>query len=332
MNQRLFVRENLANEYNDVYTPEAMSAIVHLNPFNEKIRELMELRMNKRALRQKNKTGISFLDGDTTIAGHQYKGKRCPKGIFRGAVIPVDLQRQWIQGTGPATKPNAPVESGLRNVAYALLSGADGWMFDGEDALGQVTTMSLDNQRNLKLAIHQQPVFLKVAEQVAGEMNAWARGFFGHEMHYRLAAAVTADHKKYSGPAVCTWPTGTCATAMAMRSQPPSLDLALYVVNNHKALQESGSSIVLYLPKIQTAEEAALWNEMISSLEAWLGFEQPAIKAYVLVEQLEATFQLMEIRAALGEHFVGFNTGRWDYINSVFGCDVMGRKLHQSEY
>ena len=28
-------------------------------------------------------------------------------------------------------------------------------------------------------------------------------------------------------------------------------------------------------------------------------------------------FQLMEIRAALGPHFVGFNTGRWDYINSV---------------
>ena len=41
----------------------------------------------------------------------------------------------------------------IRNVAYALLSGADGWMFDGEDALGQVSTMSLDNQRNLKLAI-----------------------------------------------------------------------------------------------------------------------------------------------------------------------------------
>ena len=25
----------------------------------------------------------------------------------------------------------------------------------------------------------------------------------------------------------------------------------------------------------------------------------------------------MEIRAALGKHFVGYNTGRWDYINSV---------------
>ena len=37
----------------------------------------------------------------------------------------------------------------------------------------------------------------------------------------------------------------------------------------------------------------------------------------MLVEQIEASFQLMEIRAALSPHFVGFNTGRWDYINSV---------------
>ena len=37
----------------------------------------------------------------------------------------------------------------------------------------------------------------------------------------------------------------------------------------------------------------------------------------MLVEQIEACFQLMEIRAALSPHFVGFNTGRWDYINSV---------------
>ncbi len=37
----------------------------------------------------------------------------------------------------------------------------------------------------------------------------------------------------------------------------------------------------------------------------------------MLVEQIEACFQLMEIRAALAPRFVGFNTGRWDYINSV---------------
>ena len=37
----------------------------------------------------------------------------------------------------------------------------------------------------------------------------------------------------------------------------------------------------------------------------------------LFVEQLEASFQHMEIRAALAPRFVGFNTGRWDYINSV---------------
>jgi malate synthase len=82
-------------------------------------------------------------------------------------------------------------------------------------------------------------------------------------------------------------------------------------------LRAAGSSIVLYLPKIQTAEEAALWDDMMTTLECYLGLIAGTIKVYVLVEQLEATFQLMEIRAALSPHFVGYNTGRWDYINSV---------------
>jgi len=78
--------------------------------------------------------------------GPALKVKDAREGKFEGAVIPPDLQRQWIQGTGPAAKPNASLESSIRNVAYALLSGADGWMFDGEDALGQINSMSLDNQ------------------------------------------------------------------------------------------------------------------------------------------------------------------------------------------
>ncbi len=42
------------------------------------------------------------------------------------------------------------------------------------------------------------------------------------------------------------------------------VDLVLYVVNNQRALRAEGRSIVLYLPKIQTAEEAALWNDMLA--------------------------------------------------------------------
>ncbi len=91
----------------------------------------------------------------------------------------------------------------------------------------------------------------------------------------------------------------------------------LFVVNNHERLRAVGRSLVLYLPKTQTAEDAALFNAMLVALEEHLGLEVGTIKCYVLVEQLEQCFQLMEIRAALAPHFVGFNTGRWDYINSV---------------
>jgi malate synthase len=144
-----------------------------MSQFNAVVKEVMEARIKRRSARHKNHKRIEFLEPQSLIPRTKISVQDARDGKFEGSPIPEDLQRQWIQGTGPAAKPNAPVESSIRNVAYALLSGADGWMFDGEDALGQVTTMSLDNQRNLKLAIHDDPVFLKVAEQVAAEMNKW---------------------------------------------------------------------------------------------------------------------------------------------------------------
>ena len=52
------------------------------------------------------------------------------------------------------------------------------------------------------------------------------------------------------------------------------VDLVLYVVNNQQRLRDAGASIVLYLPKIQTAEEAALWNDMLAGLEQHLGLAE----------------------------------------------------------
>src|SRR5262245_29475248 len=109
----------------------------------------MRARLERRRRRQDRKERIAFLPTDGVIGGTSLSVADARAGRFAGSEIPPDLQRQWIQGTGPAAKPFSPVEKSIRNVAYALLSGADGWMFDGEDALGQVSTMSLDNQRNL---------------------------------------------------------------------------------------------------------------------------------------------------------------------------------------
>jgi malate synthase len=310
------IRNGIAHDYPDIFTPEAKAALAALAKFNSERRALMEARIRRRAARVRDKRRIGFLEPDSVIPRTRIKVRDAREGKFVGPEIPSDLQRQWIQGTGPAAKPNAPVEKSIRNVAYALLSGADGWMFDGEDALGQIATMSLDNQRNLKLAIAQDTVFLLAAEQVAGEMNVWAQGFFKRRIIEDWNKQLDFTTKIFRARGLhlddrhvrCADGTGFSASIV---------DTALYVVHNHQELHRAGASIVLYLPKIQTAEEAALWNDILASLEAHLGLAAGTIKAYVLVEQLEATFQLMEIRAALGMHFVGFNTGRWDYINSV---------------
>lgn len=311
----LQIRDNLAQEYADIYTPSALAALAFMAQFNSEQQQLMSRRNQRRAARISEQRPLTFLDADAVIAGTTIKVQDAREGRFIGAVIPQDLQRQWVQGTGPAAKPNAPMASSLRNVAYALLSGADGWMFDGEDALGQITTMSLDNQRSLKLAIARDPLFLTVAEQVAGEMNTWARGFLGRD--------IIGDWNKQLDFTTKIFRTrGLHLDDRHLRFNGASLsasivDLTLYVVHNQQALRAAASSIVLYLPKIQTAEEAAFWNTLLSALESYLHLEEGTIKVYVLIEQLEATFQLMEIRSALGLHFVGFNTGRWDYINSV---------------
>ena len=276
----------------------------------------MRARAERRAVRSRDRRRIAFLDPDLTIGRTGITVREARAGMFAGSEIPTDLQRQWIQGTGPATKPHSTLEKSIRNVAYALLSGADGWMFDGEDALGQVETMSLDNQRNLRVAIARDESFLKVAEQVADEMNAWAKSFFGRTI-------IDDWQKQLDFTTIIFRARGLHLDDRHIKAADGSgfsasiADLAMYVVHNHAALRGRGRSIVVYLPKIQTAEEAALWNDLITALEQHIGLAVGTIKAYVLVEQLEASHQLMEIRAALAPHFVGFNTGRWDYINSV---------------
>ena len=312
----LHIRDNLQSVYADVYTPGALSALEALAGFNQEQKELMSARIERRRRRFHERECIRFLEADSYIPRTQIKVQEAREGRFLGSEIPPDLQRQWIQGTGPAAKPNTAVESSIRNVAYALLSGADGWMFDGEDALGQIGTMSLDNQRNLKLAIHKDPVFLDAARKVAEEMNDWAQEFHGRRIIQDWQAQLDFTTKIFRA-------RGLHLDDRHIRDEigrPFSaslVDTTLYVVNNYEQLQTAGSSVVLYLPKIQTAEEAALWNDILCALEEHLGLAPGTVKVYVLVEQLEATFQLMEIRAALGTHFVGYNTGRWDYINSV---------------
>src|SRR5436190_21796533 len=293
--RRLEIRANLETAYPDVLTRDAVAALEALAGLDADRKAIMASRMERRAARARNKQRMSFLDPESYIPRTRIKVQDARDGQFIGSEIPADLRRQWIQGTGPAAKPNTPVEKSIRNVAHALLSGADGWMFDGEDALGQISAMSLDNQRNLKLAIHRDPVFTKVAEQVAGEMNTWAQGFFGRPIITDWKKQLDFTTKIFRARGLHLDDRHVRHTGGAGYSA-SIVDAVLYVTNNHRRLRDAGASLVLYCPKIQTAEEAALWNDILSALEQHLGLPDGAIKVYVLVEQVEACFQLMEIR------------------------------------
>jgi malate synthase len=312
----LEIRSASLSAYPDVFTREVSDALNVLAPFDDDRKTLMAARLARRAARVRDRQPIRFLDPASTIPRTTLRVQDARDGTFTGSAIPADLQRQWVQGTGPGAKPGVSIDKSIRNVAYALLSGADGWMFDGEDALGQLGTMALDNQRNLAVAIRRDDVFLTAAEQVAQEMNAWAQAFFGR--------GIVADWRRQLEFTTSIFrPRGLHLDDRHVRRQDGRgfsasiVDLACYIVSNHQTLRARNASLVLYLPKIQTAEEAALWHDVIAALEAHLGLAIGTVKTYVLVEQLEACFQLMEIRGALAPRFVGFNTGRWDYINSV---------------
>jgi malate synthase len=313
---RIRVRGDLKRLYDDVLTPEVMAALEVLAPLDGRRQEAMTARIQRRAARARNRQPIAFLDPESYLGRTGITVADARRGAFEGSEIPHDLQRQWIQGTGPGAKPHAPIDSSIRNIAYALLSGADGWMFDGEDALGQISTMSLDNQRNLKLAFARDPLFMRAAEKVADEMNRWAEGFLGRRIIDDWTKQLDFTTRMFR-PRGLHLDDRHVDHADGRGFSASAVDLATFIVNNYQVLGRAGSSIALYLPKIQTFEDAEVWNDMLVALETHLGLPVGAIKVYVLVEQVELCFQLMEVRAVFGQHFIGYNTGRWDYINSV---------------
>ena len=163
------IRAGVLDHYSDVITPRALEVMAEIAHLDGERKALMQARLERRRHRAESGERIGFLDPRSTIGRTSIRVDEAREGKFVGSAIPADLERQWIQGTGPAAKPHASLARSIRNAAYALLSGADGWMFDGEDALGQIETMSLDHQRTLRLAFSKDPVFMEAAETVADE-------------------------------------------------------------------------------------------------------------------------------------------------------------------
>jgi malate synthase len=94
-------------------------------------------------------------------------------------------------------------------------------------------------------------------------------------------------------------------------------DFGLYMFHGGRAAIEAGTGPYLYLPKLESHEEARLWNDVFLWAQDRLGVPRGTIKATVLIENILAAFEMDEILHELKEHAAGLNAGRWDYIFSV---------------
>lgn len=93
-------------------------------------------------------------------------------------------------------------------------------------------------------------------------------------------------------------------------------DFGLHMFHNGVALAEDGRGPFFYLPKLESYQEARLWNDVFNFTQAVLGLDNGTIKVTVLIETLTAAFQMEEILYVLRRHITGLNCGRWDYIFS----------------
>jgi malate synthase len=93
-------------------------------------------------------------------------------------------------------------------------------------------------------------------------------------------------------------------------------DFGLAFFHNAKAQIAAGTGPYFYLPKLETHEEARLWNDVFVFAQERLGIPNGTIRATVLIETLPAAFDMEEILYELRDHIAGLNAGRWDFIFS----------------
>ena len=209
-------------------------------------------------------------------------------GDWTVARAPDDLQDRRVEITGPTTR---------KMVINALNSGAKTFMADFEDSTAPTWHNILDGQANL--------------------IDRW-RG--------TLAFADPTTAKNYAlivNPAVLiVRPLGLHLDErhLTVNGEPLSgafVDFALYLLHNAAAALAAGSGAYFYLPKLESAEEAALWSDVIAFAEEQIGLPHGSTRVTVLIETIDAAFQMDEILHALRTHIVGLNCGRWDYIFST---------------
>lgn len=209
------------------------------------------------------------------------------EGDWKVAPLPKALECRRVEITGPVER---------KMIINAFNSGADSYMTDFEDSNSPNWFNQIQGQVNLYDAVRREITYTNEAgkeyrlnDKIA-VMQVRPRGWHLDEKH------VLIDGERVSGGL---------------------FDFALFFFHNAREQIARGAGPFFYLPKLESHQEARLWNDIFCMAQDALDLPRGTIKATVLLETILATFEMEEILYELREHSAGLNAGRWDYI---FSC------------
>ncbi|UOQ61128.1 malate synthase A [Leucobacter rhizosphaerae] len=203
------------------------------------------------------------------------------------------LEDRRVEITGP-TDPKMTIN--------AMNSGARVWLADQEDATSPTWRNVIGGQLSLFDAIRDQLSYTspegkeyRVTAERTPTIVMRPRGWHLVEKHIRF----TDTHGQ----------AGAASGSL--------VDFGLYAFHNARELVARGRGPYFYIAKLESSEEAKLWDDIFTFTERTLGLDHGTIRATVLIETLPAAFEMEEILYVMRDHIAGLNAGRWDYIFSI---------------
>ncbi|GAA1143989.1 malate synthase A [Ornithinicoccus hortensis] len=194
----------------------------------------------------------------------------------------------WRAAPAPDDLPRRQVElcspATEADARAALSSGADTWVADLEDGLVPTWDRLVAAQRVLA-GVATAPE----ADQPSPALVVRPRGLHLDE-----------GHLQHDGAPVSA----------------PVADVGLFLAHCARPLLEAGRTPHLYLPKLESHAEATWWDALLTRAEELLDLPAHSVRVSVLVETVQAAYQLEEIVHALRHRVTALAAGRWDYVFS----------------
>jgi malate synthase len=220
-------------------------------------------------------------------AGERPAFRAAPDPGFRVAETPADMQRRWVEITGPAEP---------RMMINALNSGADAFMADLEDSLSPTFANVVGGQAALRDAVRGSLTHTSPDGRAYQLQDQIARLFVRPRGWHLVEGHVLCDGAPVSASL---------------------FDFGLYAFWSAREQVARGVTPAFYLPKLESADEAELWNDAFCLAQDALDIPRGTFRATVLIETITAAFEMDAILYALRDHAAGLNAGRWDYIFSM---------------